>query len=211
MTSERFDVDDLRKQLLDAGMDLEKRKDVLDKVRSIQEYHEVFRCVHRPRPRLYTIKDGRQTVVLQCVHCGHMDGNGPMKKSFFNLDELEEVDLQIRDIIQAEKRSVIDRLNSQAGPIGSRYDGDLDDYDEWSNWYYKTYLKSQEWSERRQEVLNRSGGVCEGCRKNKATLVHHLDYDTLKRTGKELLFELVALCSDCHARAHYDKHPERKW
>ena len=64
---------------------------------------------------------------------------------------------------------------------------------------YNRYLDSQEWKERRRQVLNRAGNVCEGCLSNKATEVHHLTYQNI---GDEFLFELVAVCHPCHERLH---------
>lgn len=64
---------------------------------------------------------------------------------------------------------------------------------------YADYLKSAEWATRREKVMQRAGGVCEGCRCRPATEVHHLTYEHVTR---EFLFELVAICGDCHARLH---------
>lgn len=63
---------------------------------------------------------------------------------------------------------------------------------------YRHHLTSSEWAETRRLAFERSGGLCEGCRRAKATQVHHLTY---QHVGAELLFELVALCGDCHRRA----------
>jgi 5-methylcytosine-specific restriction endonuclease McrA len=64
---------------------------------------------------------------------------------------------------------------------------------------YQQYLGSQKWRDKRAKVLNRAHHLCEGCGENRATEVHHLTY---ANAGDELLFELVALCSGCHAKAH---------
>jgi hypothetical protein len=64
---------------------------------------------------------------------------------------------------------------------------------------YHAYLKSDAWFLKRKKVMLRSGGICEGCRCADATQVHHLTYDNI---FNELLFQLVALCDKCHARAH---------
>lgn len=64
---------------------------------------------------------------------------------------------------------------------------------------YADYLKSVEWAGRRERVMERARGLCEGCRGRPATEVHHLTYEHVTR---EFLFELVALCGDCHARMH---------
>lgn len=71
------------------------------------------------------------------------------------------------------------------------------DVDWWAT--YNAYLESEEWTTRRQHVLERAGGICEGCRDARATQVHHLTY---KHVGRELLWELAAVCNDCHEALH---------
>lgn len=70
--------------------------------------------------------------------------------------------------------------------------------DEWWAWY-NLYLNSSEWRRRRNLVLRRANGICEGCLLPPAAHVHHKTYE---HVGRELLFELVALCEDCHDLAH---------
>jgi hypothetical protein len=65
-------------------------------------------------------------------------------------------------------------------------------------WYDK-YLLSGDWSHKRELVLQRAKGICEGCGCSTATQVHHLTYNNV---GYEFLFELVAICGSCHARLH---------
>ena len=64
---------------------------------------------------------------------------------------------------------------------------------------YDAYLASPEWAARRDLVLDRAGGICEGCRCARATQAHHRNYD---HVGDEFLFELVAVCDACHRRLH---------
>jgi 5-methylcytosine-specific restriction endonuclease McrA len=64
---------------------------------------------------------------------------------------------------------------------------------------YKQYLQSEAWRRRRELVLRRALGICEGCGQASATEVHHLTYD---HVGNEFLWELVAICRDCHERYH---------
>ncbi len=66
---------------------------------------------------------------------------------------------------------------------------------------YADYLKSEEWALRRDLVMQRTGGRCEGCRLKAASEVHHLTY---AHVTQEFLFELVALYADCHERVHAD-------
>ena len=64
---------------------------------------------------------------------------------------------------------------------------------------YREYLDGPLWRERRDLVMERAGQTCEGCRKHRAENVHHLTYAHIYH---EFLFELVALCRDCHERWH---------
>lgn len=68
---------------------------------------------------------------------------------------------------------------------------------------YREHLASPAWRAKRQKVLERAAGLCEGCRQalptGSAVHVHHLTYEHL---GDELLYELVALCVPCHQKAH---------
>jgi 5-methylcytosine-specific restriction endonuclease McrA len=68
----------------------------------------------------------------------------------------------------------------------------------WKAWY-EDYLQSPGWAELRRKVLAREKGICQGCTVEKATEVHHTTYS---HVGNELLFELLALCSNCHAKVH---------
>lgn len=61
---------------------------------------------------------------------------------------------------------------------------------------YEAYLQSSEWEYRRMLVLDRDNHTCQACLHEAATEVHHLVYDHL---FAEPLFDLVAICHDCHA------------
>jgi hypothetical protein len=67
---------------------------------------------------------------------------------------------------------------------------------------YAAYLSSKNWKEKRQKVLARAKFICEGCLEKPAAVIHHTSY---ARIYRELLFDLVALCHDCHAVCHPDK------
>jgi 5-methylcytosine-specific restriction endonuclease McrA len=67
---------------------------------------------------------------------------------------------------------------------------------------YEEYLAGPVWRKKREKILGRSGGICEGCREKTATQVHHLSYE---HVGDEFLFELVAVCDDCHNKLHNQK------
>ena len=67
---------------------------------------------------------------------------------------------------------------------------------------YQRYLCSTEWRERRRLALLRDRNICQGCLNARAVEVHHLTYAHI---GRELMYELVSLCSACHETAHSAK------
>jgi 5-methylcytosine-specific restriction endonuclease McrA len=71
----------------------------------------------------------------------------------------------------------------------------------WWAWYDE-YLKTDAWRAKRRKVLQRAGGICEGCSERQAEHVHHKTYE---HAGRELLFELVALCRECHDLVHGER------
>jgi hypothetical protein len=70
----------------------------------------------------------------------------------------------------------------------------------WQN--YNKYLLTTKWKDKRIAVLKRENDMCQGCHSKKAQHVHHTTYSNL---GDELLFQLVALCIDCHSKLHPEK------
>jgi 5-methylcytosine-specific restriction endonuclease McrA len=64
---------------------------------------------------------------------------------------------------------------------------------------YDNYLLSNGWRKRRALVMGRANNLCEGCGTRRATQVHHLTYT---HVFNEFLWELVALCDECHSRVH---------
>lgn len=63
------------------------------------------------------------------------------------------------------------------------------------NTAYEQYLQSSSWRLKRDAVMKRDCYLCQGCLIAQATEVHHLTYD---RIYNEMLFDLVAVCHDCH-------------
>lgn len=64
---------------------------------------------------------------------------------------------------------------------------------------YRDYLKSKEWNNIRQKVLNRDKYKCKcGC---KASQVHHLTYDHIFEEN-DFLDDLISVCKICHKKYH---------
>lgn len=143
---------------------------------------------------------GRPHFKTQCLDCGRYGKNGTMAVSKeyltargFDPDKVPPFDeeafnaarLAERDAIMAQVISERDARREVRAP----------------------YYASPEWAAKRQIVLGRAKGVCEGCGSQPATQVHHLSYDHF---GREFLWELVAICTDCHERVHEDHHAEEE-
>jgi len=64
---------------------------------------------------------------------------------------------------------------------------------------YYEYLKSDKWKLKREKVMLRDKNVCQACLTRTATDVHHLTYE---RIYNEPLFDLVAICRQCHEKIH---------
>lgn len=120
----------------------------------------------------------------QCVECG-VSIRAHRKISTPNWRELPEFDGALRERVAEERRS------GAFVPAPSQKP------------QYEEYLHSTEWRSKRALVLKRSSGECEGCGLSRATQVHHITY---ARLGNEMLFDLVAVCDECHERIHHGGH-----
>jgi 5-methylcytosine-specific restriction endonuclease McrA len=152
----------------------------------------LFRCAH-PNQRVVWTKflnygDQYQRPQLRnfCDDCGWLVGSA-LKHSLATDDtptlSLEEVTRAERLRNESFRQREIEREAQRA---------------EWHA-NYEAYLESEEWAARRELVLKRAGGLCEGCRLHPAVEVHHLSYEN---AGNEFLWQLVAICRDCHERYH---------
>ncbi len=136
-------------------------------------------------------------IKLQCLDCGMSVGN-PIKHASVApeiLEEIKEFDQEFRDLM-IERRSEI--LKQEAKQRQDEWQRDLPS----KVAAYRGYLTTPEWKAKRQLVIDRENGLCQGCRAAPISEVHHATYKTV---GNELLFQLVGLCSPCHRRAHPDK------
>jgi len=62
--------------------------------------------------------------------------------------------------------------------------------------FYRAYLKSKKWEQKRLQVFKHYGKRCYACLTYKGPIqVHHLSYD---KVGHEPITDLMPLCKDCH-------------
>lgn len=64
---------------------------------------------------------------------------------------------------------------------------------------YQAYLLTDEWKERRDEVLTWALHRCQVCNSGPPLHVHHRTYE---RVGDEDMSDLTVLCQECHERFH---------
>lgn len=131
--------------------------------------------------RRRTLGNGSIQFVHQCTCCGRAVSNPVPRASIRNVASLPAWDDSLAGRFEHRR--------------AARRDADR------AEWFreHNAYLKSQAWRARRTAVLARAKGICEGCAGAVATQVHHLTYEHWKN---EFLWELVAICEDCHERIH---------
>jgi 5-methylcytosine-specific restriction endonuclease McrA len=145
--------------------------------------------------RRRVISNGTVIFALQCLTCGRQIR--AVKKDSPEVRRL--ADVQPFDDRLSEEWDAQIRQGWQRQQLIRDYQRQQENA-EWKAWY-SAYLLTTAWRLKRQAVMKRANNWCEGCAGKPATEVHHLTY---KHVGNELLFELVAVCDDCHRRAHED-------
>jgi len=152
-------------------------------------------CEHlRKELRRGTTRSGGTQIKYQCLDCGELVGNAVAIKDA--PPDLAPVDINFRDQRQREHAAAREAIYHKHIRL-QRAEGVK------TNEWYTAYLRSGKWASKRTKVFERANNLCEGCREREAKVVHHLTYEHI---GDELLFELVALCPDCHARCHPERH-----
>lgn len=151
-------------------------------------------CLHPSSQYVfYSIAGGAKQTRRECLFCGDVFGNPLPQQSNLPRWDAERFAAALEKNTAAKKAIFARHAELQKKDLKDR------------RAEHAAYLQSPEWREKRRLVLDRAKGMCDGCRVNRATQVHHLTY---RHWGRELLFELVALCDGCHALCHEDRQPD---
>ena len=135
--------------------------------------------------------DGVWVARPQCLVCGH--GLQFVKKE--TVPGFEFLPVFDKDL-QAAWREKVDRYYKDRR---EEYQRALADHDaKWWEWY-SSYLRTDRWRRVRERVLARDRYQCAGCGERRATQAHHMTY---VRVGREMLFDLVSVCDQCHEACH---------
>ena len=129
----------------------------------------------------------------QCLDCGKIvrpeNGMWIKQSEISNIENIKPIDDDLAKNISTTDAELRDSLRLRLREAEKSLK--LEEYYE--------YLKSPEWKEKRQLVMDRAGYICEGCLQSRANNVHHKTYANIYN---EFLFELVALCRQCHESIH---------
>lgn len=144
-------------------------------------------CRHENKTvRRRVVRGGALQLVSQCVRCGEAVGSPIAAKALQqDIASLESWDDDLKEQFRAAREQQFEALKKQ--------------HREQRRGLYDGYLGSAQWKALRAKVLKRAQGMCEGCASAPATEVHHLTY---ARWGREMLFDLVAICEACHDAVH---------
>jgi len=130
----------------------------------------------------------------QCLSCFQSVGDAIAKRTIAP-DQIESIppfDIVSRDDYWKTKSA---QMTSLAQQIATDAKNKLAE----RRAFYESYLQSADWREKRLMVIRRESGLCQGCRKEQITQVHHRNYD---RLGDELLTDLYGYCETCHKKSH---------
>lgn len=152
---------------------------------------EFPRCGHERTDVRKRVQANGLVAARQCVACGAYCG-AVKKSSVLSVTGLPAWDEELNKDWYARSQA-----EWRAAQEAARFERDA----AWQEWY-AAYLRSPDWSAKRLAVMRRAASRCEGCLARPATQVHHLTY---ARVGREMLFDLVAVCDACHDQIHEDK------
>jgi hypothetical protein len=171
-----------------------------------EQAQQRFACEHRSYRLAFKVaKGGARHYRLQCLHCGEsirMLAKGDLTAGeIASAQPFDDARLKdFRDRRSAYWRSLVNRERLDLAEQRDR------EARKWRRRYNRHVSPDNpKWQSLRRRVFNRSGGICEGCGIRRAVQVHHLTYEHL---GDEFLWELRAVCLQCHERIHAD-HEEQ--
>jgi 5-methylcytosine-specific restriction endonuclease McrA len=169
--------------------------DLIEAYEAEIDEHDQTDCRHaKTELRVKITASGGPMCKLQCFDCGAPIGNAVSKQP-----DLPKWDID-RHVAYLEGRKTA-RADIQLKFIKLQVVAVAELSAKAKDWKaeYEAYRRTALWQAKRSKVMRRANGLCEGCLEAQATVVHHTTYANI---GDELLFQLVALCHPCHAKAH---------
>lgn len=165
-------------------------------------------CPHiRHEVRRKHDRAGRPFYVTQCLDCGDHGPTGAkaIKPLEYGADPRTTAAFD-EDAYDARQQQKSDHYRQEALAAFRQECVEKDRQREADRRERAPYYMTPQWRALRAKVFLRSARKCEGCAENPATEVHHLTYDNF---GGEFLWELVAICHECHERVHAEQDAAR--
>lgn len=131
---------------------------------------------------LFTMTNGAKRVRKQCLKCGCSDSKVYKHSLFKNIYDLPLYQPELRE------KFIQDKADQRylRRDIGAKH------------YYNDVYLKSDEWKSKRENTLKRDNYTCVCC-DEKATQVHHINYNNVYQEKEK---QLLSVCKDCHNLIH---------
>jgi hypothetical protein len=171
------------------------RDDAAEIRERVATFTEPPECEHRPELRRLTAADSTTRFVRQCVHCGQQS-NQIAKAKLTEQEMTAAAEVESHESFAAKREhtwAACQAIRMQMlQEVGERIQ-------EANRKEYSAYLLLPQWRDIRAKRMAIANGICEGCGDRPATQVHHLTYD---HRGHEMLWELRAVCDECHDLIH---------
>ncbi len=152
------------------------------------EIERRFACEHQHRElRFRLTADNRPAYYRQCTNCGHA-GQAVSARDAKREAAGKPIPDFDYEIEEKRRKGKSDEYSSVSLELKQEF-----------RLMHEDYLCSNQWQQKRIQVLERAKGKCEVCELNDATDIHHNTYD---RFGEEPLEDLEAVCDFCHKVLH---------
>ena len=143
---------------------------------------------------------GRLSLYEQCIVCGKKNKTKgaikhdliPNLREKIDLGEINKYDAELAD----EVGFVFEKYNKY---LQIKREQNIEKENFSKKILHQNHINSDKWKAMRLKVLKRDDYTCQGCLENPATEVHHITYANL---GDEFMFQLMAICRECHSRFH---------
>ena len=150
-------------------------------------------CSHQFEPIRLVTRNGSQQLKYECTLCGVR--SQPVSRSDMPMNHQAQARLITIEEQQYAAEVAIRERQQRIRELDEKRERERA---EWRA-KYNAYMGSEQWKHKRRKVMERDNYTCRGCGENRATEIHHSTY---KHLGRELLFELVAVCRKCHEIVH---------
>lgn len=149
----------------------------------------------------YIIANGSIQYRYQCQDCGYVDGRSIPHSQIEDKDNVPLLDDELRQkFYESERQKIKEEIFEKQKQMEEGIAENRKEYMDSLAKYYNT----PEWHRKRTLRLDLNkrmfGGWCERCGINKATEVHHRNYNMTD--GLEHPFDLECLCHECHKKIH---------